>query len=115
MQTKKYENLHEQLPCLQCVLEESIQAGFVDIKTVDHDCTKFLTVVDAHPKLKDAAFVVYSPYMRKQDHRYEQFVFLDKEGKSLGHISGAEMELYGLIAPCTNLKPFETSSEKENN
>lgn len=106
MPHKRFENLHDQLPCLQCVLEEAIQAEILDIKRVDHDCTKFLTVVEAHPKLKEAAFVVYSPYIRKEDHKYEKFVFLAEDGTSLGHISGAEMELYGLIAPCTNLKPF---------
>jgi len=104
MKTPKYSNIDDVLPNLSCVLKEAIQAESLEIMTVDKQCTKFLKAVKEHPDLSHAEFVVYSPYVRKADHPFEHFVFLDRSGKSICHISGREMELFGLLEPCTNLR-----------
>jgi hypothetical protein len=31
------------------------------------------------------------------------FVFIDPQGEIVRHVSGREMELYGLLEPCANL------------
>jgi hypothetical protein len=103
MKAEKYSNLDDALPSLTCVLKDAIQSGMLEIKKIDKMSTKFLKAQEEHPVLSKAEFVVYSPYVRKADHPFEHFVFLDRSGKSLCHVSGTEMELYGLLDPCTNL------------
>ncbi|MEJ2468802.1 MAG: hypothetical protein P8Y65_03970 [Campylobacterales bacterium] len=114
MKSEKYSNLDDALPGLTCVLKDAIQAEMLEIKKVDKMCSKFLKAQQEHPVLSDAEFVVYSPYVRKADHPFEHFVFLDRSGKSLCHISGTEMELYGLLDPCTNLLTADDSGPKRS-
>ncbi len=107
MKMPKYSNINSALPNLNSVLKDAIQSETLHIREVDKVCTKFLKAAEIHPKLHRAEFVVYSPYIRKSDHPFEHFVFLDHQGQSLCHISGSEMELYGLLEPCTSLKQTE--------
>ena len=107
MKTEKYSNLDTALPSLTSVLKEAIQSGILEIKTVDKMCSKFLRVAQEHPELAKAEFVIYSPYVRKADHPFEHFVFVDRSGSSICHISGAEMELYGLLDSCSGLRLSE--------
>lgn len=104
MKTPKYSNIDTALPNLTCVLKDAIQSETLEIRVIDKMCSKFLKALQNHPELQDAEFVVYSPYIRKADHPFEHFVFLDLTGSNLCHISGSEMELYGLLEPCTKLK-----------
>jgi hypothetical protein len=112
MKSEKYSNIDDALPSLTCVLKDAIQSEMLEIKKVDKMCTKFLKAQQEHPVLSNAEFVVYSPYVRKEDHPFEHFVFLDRSGKSLCHISGTELELYGLLDPCTNLLMSEDIGHK---
>ena len=108
----KYENIENELPKLQKVLLDAIQSDFLEIKGVEKTCEKYLGACEAKPELKDAHFVVYSKYVKKSDHRYEKFIFLDKEGHEICNVSGQEMALYGLLGPCLNLslsKEYEAS------
>lgn len=114
MKAEKYSNLDDALPNLTCVLRDAIQSGMLEIMKVDKMCSKFLKAQQEHPVLSDAEFVVYSPYVRKADHPFEHFVFLDRSGKSLCHVSGTEMELYGLLDPCSNLLMSEGSGHKHS-
>jgi hypothetical protein len=41
------------------------------------------------------------------------FVFIDGEGNIVRHVTGAEMELYGLLGSCSNLHISEEYIEKE--
>jgi len=107
MQTKKYRNLDETLPELNEVLKDAIQSDKLEISHIDKQCSKFLEASKLHPELAGAEFVVYAPHMRKVDHPFEHFAFLDGRGQSICHISGTEMELYGLLEPCTRLKKSE--------
>lgn len=111
MKTPKYSNIDAVLPNLTSVLKEAIQSETLEIKVVDKMCSKFLKALQNHPELHNAEFVVYSPYIRKADHPFEHFVFLDQEGRSLNHISGTEMELYGLLEPCTKLERSDIAKE----
>ena len=103
MNAEKYTNIDLILPELNDVLKEAIQSDVLEIKTLDKACSKFLNALKEHPELKEAEFVVFSPYIRKCDHPFEHFVFLDRTGRSVCHISGAEMELYGLMENCNHL------------
>lgn len=100
---EKYENIEKELPKLQKVLLDAIQSDFLEIKSVNKSCEKYLKACEEMPELKEAQFVVFSKYIKKSDHRYERFVFLDKEGHEVCDVSGQEMELYGLLEPCLNL------------
>jgi hypothetical protein len=104
MQTvERYKNIHEELPKLQEVLLHSIQSDILEIKKIDKGCDKFSKVMVHKPALQDAEYVIFSKYVKKSEHRFEKFVFVDAEGKMLGHISGQEIELYGMIGACLNL------------
>jgi len=107
MNMEKYSNIDIILPNLSGVLKDAIQSEVLEIKTVDRECSKFLKAYKEHPALAEAEFVVYSPYIQKRDHPFEHFVFLDRSGKSICHISGTEMELYGLLEVCSTLRPAE--------
>lgn len=98
----KYSNIEEILPKLPKVLLNTIQSDVLEIKSIDKNCTKFIDACSKFPELKNADFVVYSKYMEKSNHKYEKFIFLDKDGAEVYDLSGQNLELYGLLA-CTNL------------
>ena len=106
----KYANIQEKLPNLQSVLLSAIQTEFLEVQSIDKKCDKYLAACEKIPALGDAAWVVYSKYVKKSDHRYEKFIFLDETGKEVCHVSGQEMELYGLLSSCMSL---ELSKEYE--
>ena len=103
----KYANIEKELPDLVPVLKEALQSDFLDIKRVDKSCEKYIKECKDVPLLKNVSYVIYSPHVKKADHRSELFVFLNETGKTICHLGGAEMELYGLIKPCSNLKLSE--------
>jgi len=106
----KYTNLEEKLPNLQPVLLDAIQTEFLEIQSIDRTCEKYLAACEKIPELSEAYCVVYSKYIKKSDHRYEKFIFLDETGKEVCNVSGQEMELYGLLSSCMSL---ELSKEYE--
>ena len=103
---EKYANIRSELPKLPEVLLNTIQSEVLEINRIDRACEKYAGACDKFPKLKDAQFVVYSKYIDKANHKYEKFIFLDKEGAEVCDVSGVEMELYGLLS-CTNLSYSE--------
>ena len=106
----KYANIQEQLPNLQPVLLNAIQTEFLEVQSIDRTCDKYMIACKKVPALCNAAYVVYSKYVKKSDHRYEKFIFLDETGKEVCNVSGQEMELYGLLSSCMSL---ELSKEYE--
>ena len=82
----------------------------MEVQSIDRGCDKFLSTCEKVPELCDAHYVVYSKFIKKSDHRYEKFVFLDETGKEVCNVSGQEMELYGLLCSCMSL---ELSKEYE--
>ncbi len=106
----KYSNIQEQLPNLQPVLLDAIQTDFLEVQSIDRSCDKYISACEKIPDLANAAYVVYSKYVKKSDHRYERFIFLDETGKQVCDVSGQEMELYGLLSSCMSL---ELSKEYE--
>ncbi|MCK9473041.1 hypothetical protein [Sulfurimonas sp.] len=100
---KKYANIQEELPKLPEILLNTIQSDVLEIKSIDKKCKKYIDTCSKVPKFNDAFYVVYSKYMDRDNRKYEKFIFLCKEGGELFDVSGAEMELHGLLA-CTNLK-----------
>ena len=110
----KYENIETELPELPKVLLNTIQSDVLEINKVDKVCAKYVGACEKIPKLVDAEYVVYSKYVQKKDHKYEQFIFLDKNGAEVCHVSGQDMELYGLLS-CTALaysEEYEASIKK---
>jgi len=106
----KYANIQNELPKLQQVLLDAIQSEFLEIQSVQKQCEKYQGACEKITDLDKAHFVVFSKYIKKSDHRYEKFIFLDEEGHEVCNVSGQEMELYGLLEPCLNL---ELSQEYE--
>ena len=102
----KYDNIEKELPKLPKVLLNTIQSDVLEIKSVDKSCEKYLSACNKIPELKDAFYVVYSKYIKKRDHQYEKFIFLDKDGVEIFDVSGSKMELYGLLS-CNNLSMTE--------
>lgn len=100
---EKYSNLKEMLPGLQKVLLDSIQGEVLEIKKVKLSCEKFEGICTKFPKLTDAHYVIYSPFIAKSHHAYETFLFLDETGNEICHVSGQDMVLYGLLEPCQDL------------
>lgn len=100
MKTPKYKDLHERLPALSKPLLDSIQTEFLEIKQVNRSCEKFQFISSKIPELKESKYVVFSKYMRKEDRALETYVFLDKTGQTLQHVSGRDLELYGLLEGC---------------
>lgn len=100
----KYENIENELPDLVPVLKEALQSDFLHIRRIEKACEKYIKECENACFLNDAAYVIYSPHIKKADHHSELFVFLDETGKTLCHVGGAEIELYGLVKPCSNLK-----------
>ena len=99
---EKYKDIEKQLPKLPKVLLNTIQSDVLEIKSVQKDCEKYIDACAKIPDLEKATYVVYSKYIDKDNHRYEKFIFLDKEGAEVCHVSGQDMELYGLLS-CTSL------------
>ena len=100
---EKYENIHQELPNLQDVLQEAIQSDFLEIKKVERDCDKYGEACEKHPGLKDAMYVIFSKYVKKAEHNQESFVFVDHTGKQVALVPGKDMALYGLLGSCFNL------------
>lgn len=101
-QIAKYENISQELPKLPKVLLNTIQSDVLEIKSVDKACEKYIEACKKIPDLQNAHYVVFSKYIDKENHSYEKFIFLGEEGEELFDVSGAEMELYGLLS-CTSL------------
>lgn len=110
---EKYENITTVLPKLQPVLLDAIQSDFLEIQAINRDCEKFIQSSHEIPALKEARFVVYSKYIRKSEHKYEKFIFLDKEGHEVCHVDGEEMELYGLFDRCIALEMSKDYKQQE--
>lgn len=106
----KYANIQNELPELQKVLLDAIQSEFLEIQSVEKQCEKYQGACEKIKDLDKAHFVVYSKFIKKSDHRYEKFIFLNEHGHEVCNVSGQEMELYGLLGPCMNL---ELSQEYE--
>jgi len=94
---EKYDRLEEKLPELPEVLLNTIQSEVLELKCVKKNCEKFKKVCEDYPVLKEAFYVVYSEYVKKSDHKYEKFIFLDEKGNELCDLSGMDFELYGLL------------------
>ena len=103
----KYDNLTEKFPKLQTVLCNAIQSEFLDIKKIKFRCEHYQDACNYQPRLKDAICVIYSPFVSKVDHAYEMFIFINSEGEEVCHISGREMELYGMLEPMIGLTESE--------
>lgn len=108
----KYENLQEVVPELLPVLAESIQTDCLEIRRINTTTEKFREVAERFPALKEASYVIYSKFIKKCDHQHETFIFVNKVGHSITHISGRELALYGLLQPC---EEFAISQEYANN
>ena len=111
---EKYKNIETELPQLPKVLLNTIQSDVLEINKVDKVCGKYVGACEKIPKLAEAEYVVYSKYVQKKDHKYEQFIFLDKTGAEVCHVSGKDMELYGLLS-CESLaysEEYEASIKK---
>ncbi|MBE0513386.1 hypothetical protein [Sulfurimonas sp.] len=100
---EKYSNIKEELPKLPEVLLNTIQSDVLEIKSINKECEKYIQNCAKMPEFKEAFYVVYSKYIDRDNHQYEKFIFLGKDGEELFDVSGAEMELHGLLA-CTNLE-----------
>ncbi|MEE8589192.1 MAG: hypothetical protein V3S80_07600 [Sulfurimonadaceae bacterium] len=105
---EKYSNLHEVLPELLPVLKDSVQSDLLEIRKIDATSDKCHLVKEDFPVLENAVYVIYSKYIKKSEHPHETFIFLDEHGKSIAHISGRELALYGIIKPC---EEFSVSDE----
>ena len=101
---EKYINIEDELPNLLKVLKEAIQSEFLEIKCVDNTCDTYKSECVRCDIMQEAKYVVFSPHVKKADHKYEQFIFLDDTGCSLCHAGGKDFELYGMLKPCINLE-----------
>lgn len=104
---EKYDNLRDIVPKLYPVLAEAIQSEFLEIKEINRECEKFIATCERFPDLKKAKYVIFSQHIKKNEHKNELFAFIDQEGNIIRHITGQEMELYGLLSSCTNLHVSE--------
>ena len=100
----KYSNIDERFPELVDVLKNSIQSEFLEIKHINKSCSKFIDLSEKNPALKECEFVVFSKYIKKDDHKHEMFAFIDDRGKIICHLSGRELELYGMLEGCYDLE-----------
>lgn len=111
----KYSNIKQELPKLPEVLLNTIQSDILEIKAIDKTCDKYMRACSKITELKDAYYVVFSKYIDKDNHPYEKFVFLGKEGEELFDVGGTEMDLYGILS-CTSLSytpEYEASSSNK--
>lgn len=100
---EKYDNLKEVMPQLQSVLADAIQSEFLEIKKINKECEKYIASCEQIPELKNAEYVIFSHHIKKNEHKHEIFVFIDGKGGIVRHVTGREMELYGLLDSCTTL------------
>lgn len=110
---EKYDNLKEVIPNLMPVLQDAIQSEFLEIKKIDKECEKFITLAQNIPELGRAEYVIFSYHIKKNEHKNEMFVFIDAEGGIVRHVSGREMELYGLLEPCASLHVSDEYKEQQ--
>jgi len=110
---EKYANLKDVMPNLMPVLRDAIQSEFLEIKKINRECEKFIATCGNFPELNEAEYVIFSHHMKKNEHKYEIFVFIDGKGKTVRHLTGREMELYGLLDSCSNLHLSEEYIEKQ--
>ena len=96
----KFSNLEERLPKLQQVLCASLQTDFLEIRKIDKSCEKFQKLAEKIPEIKSAVYVIFSKYIKREDHENETFVFIDGEGESVCHVSGRDIALYGMLEGC---------------
>lgn len=104
MSTSKYKNIDERFPELTHVLRNSIQSEFLEIKHIDKSCDKFKKLSEKITDLQKSDFVVFSKYIKKGDHKHETFAFIDDRGKVVCHVTGRELELYGMLEGCGDLE-----------
>lgn len=100
---EKYDNLKDVIPNLMPVLRDAIQSEFLEIKKLNKECEKYIASCSHIPELANAEYVIFSHHIKKNEHKYETFVFIDGEGNVVRHVSGVDMELYGLLGSCTDL------------
>ena len=100
----KYANIDERFPELTNVLRDSIQSEILEIRHIDKSCDKFKKMSEKITELQQCDFVVFSKYIKKGDHKYETFAFIDDKGKIVCHVPGREMELYGMLEGCGDLE-----------
>jgi len=110
----KYTNIEDELPNLLKILKDAIQSDFLEIKLVDNTCDKYKSECSHCATLQQAKYVIFSPHIKKSDHKYEQFVFVDETGNTLCHVGGKEFELYGMLKPCHNLEVSEEYQFKDD-
>lgn len=110
---EKYDNLKEVMPNLLPVLRDAIQSEFLEIKKVNKECEKYIATCSNFPELTQAEYVIFSQHIKKNEHKYEIFVFIDGAGNIVRHLTGQEMELYGLLDSCSNLHISEEYVEKK--
>ncbi|MEA1915916.1 MAG: hypothetical protein U9N42_00130 [Campylobacterota bacterium] len=103
----KFKNIEDELPNLLKVFKDAIQSEVLEIKRIDSECTKYKDECSRCADLKKAKYVIFSPYIKKEDHKFEQFVFIDELGNTLCHAGGSDFELYGMLKPCSNLEVSE--------
>jgi hypothetical protein len=96
----KFRNLEERLPKLQQVLCSSLQTDFLEIRKINKSCEKFQKLAEKIPEIKEAVYVIFSKYIKREDHEKETFVFISDTGETLGHVSGREIALYGMLEGC---------------
>lgn len=107
----KYENIEQELPKLPKVLLNTIQSECLEIKSLEKYCEKYKNACLTKPALCTAKYVVYSKYIDKCNHPFEKFIFLDDDGAEVCSVSGAEMELYGILHLAENLALSEEYKE----
>jgi hypothetical protein len=100
---EKYDNLKDVMPKLQPVLIGAIQSEFLEIRKINKECEKYIESCIQMAELTNAEYVIFSQHIKKNEHKYEVFVFIDREGNIVRHVTGREMELYGLLDMCSNL------------
>lgn len=110
---EKYDNLKDVMPRLQSVLADAIQSEFLEIKKINKECEKFIASCKQIPELKNAEYVIFSHHIKKNEHKHEIFVFIDGEGGIVRHVTGKEMELYGLLGSCTTLHVSDEYREQQ--
>jgi len=103
----KYVNLQEIIPKIPNVLLHSIQDDCLEIRELNTSAGKFQSILAQFPRLKKAKYVIFSQYIKKCEHKHEHFIFLDKDGLAVQHVSGRELALYGIIKPCSEIKISE--------
>lgn len=110
---EKYDNLKDVMPNLLPVLRDAIQTEFLEIKKINKECEKFIATCENFPELKNTGYVIFSHHIKKNEHKHEIFVFIDEEGNTVKHLTGREMELYGLLDSCSTLHLSEEYIEQQ--